>query len=288
MAGRRGPPPTIDQVIARVVKGAARPQPARPEELARMARIAPMPAELTALYTARFDLAVGPVELLEPPIFEDVNGGRAAFGELADMTYFATDRAEGVFFLDMFGRLGLGPGFVFWVERGLMAADEVVPCGETLAVFLAAVQEGRHPWHAPTLGERALERFRAAAANPPPGVDLRPGIAPIAFVQARRGGGLVVSFALGEILKIADGIHFAASRREIVPFHRMRAVAGGGVVIVGHDPDLGTLGVTQGDWQDLPADRLLACGDPEHPETGRLLGRFADVLTFWIEEVRRA
>jgi len=182
----------------------------------------------------------------------------------------------------------LGAGFVFWVDRGTMGADDAVPCGDDLLAFLAAVQSGERPWLAPTLGDRAIERFRQAVESRPESVEVRPGLEGHAFQRALEERDYTVTYATGRILSITDGIYFAKSERRIHPFEQQRGIENGAIAVVGSDPDLGHLGVTRGDWQGLPADRLIAFTDLDHPEHGRLLGRFADVLTFWIEEARSA
>jgi hypothetical protein len=277
--------PTLDAVLDRILAG-RQGRPASERELAGMDRAAPVPATLRALYARDAELFVPGFELFEPAIYQDVNTDRAAFGELADVVYFADDQAGGFYFLDPDDLLGLGAEYVYWVDRGLMAADEVVPVAPSLAEALDRLSAGADPSTEPRLGQRALSRLARALDDLPPGVDARPGVDRAEFRRAREERGVHLTFATGEVMTMADGLYFAASGRQIHPLSSVSPAAEGRLAVVGHDPARGHLAVTRGDWQDLPADRLIAFTDPEHPERGELLGRYADVLTYWIEEAR--
>ena len=276
----------LDPVLDRLLEG-GQGRPATEADLKRMELAAPVPPDLRALYLRDAELFIPGFELFEPAIYEDVNTDRAAYGELSEMVFFADDQAEGFFFIDALDLLGLGAGFIYWVDRGLMGADEVVPIGPSLAEFLAILEEGIDPRMGPTLGQRAIERFAAALEDLPGTVDASPPVDRAAFRKAQEERGLQLTIATGEVLLRANGLYFADAERQIHPLDRMMAVAEGRVAVVGHDPRLGYLGVTRGDWQDLPADRLIAFQDLDHPEDGQILGRFADVLTYWIEEARQ-
>lgn len=279
--------PTLDATLDRIMAG-AKGRPASAKEIATMELAAPLPTVLRALYTRDAELFVPGFELFEPAIYQDVNTDRAAFGELAEMVYFADDQAEGFYFLDPRDLLGLGTDYVFWVDRGLMAADEVVPVAPSLAEALDRLASGENPRTEPGLGARALARLSRALDDLPAGVEARPGVDRAEFRRARDERGVHLTFATGEVMAMADGLYFAASGRQIHPLSRVLPAADQRLAIVGHDPTRGYLAVTRGDWQDLPADRLIAFTDLEHPENGQLLGRYADVLVYWIEEARNS
>ena len=277
--------PTLESVLDRILAG-AKGRPADAEELAGMELVAPLPAALRSLYERDAELFVPGFELFEPAIYQDVNADRSAFGDLADMLYFADDQATGFYVLDPGDLLGLGADHVYWVDRALMAADEVVPLAPSLAEALERLAAGVDPTTEPRLGARALARLSRALDDLPAGVDARPGVDPAEFRRARDERGLHLTYATGEVMTLADGLSFAASGRQIHPLSRVQPAADGRLAIVGYDPARGHLAVTRGDWQGLPADRLIAFTDAEQPEAGQLLGRYADVLTYWIEEAR--
>lgn len=276
---------TLADVLDRLLQpGAGRP--ASEGDFHQMAQVAPMPAELRSLYRRDAEVFVPGFELFEPAIYVDVNARRDGFGELAEMIFIAEDQASGFYFIDAGDLLGLGPGFVYWVDRARMDADAVVPVAPSLGETLARLERGEIPNLEPTLGQRAIARLAGALDDPPPGVDANPPVQRAAFAQAREARGLILTMATGDVLLLANGINFPTTGQQIHALEHMTPAAGGGIAIVGHDPALGFLGVTRGDWQNLPADRLIAFGDIDHPERGQLLGRFADVVAFWIEEAR--
>lgn len=262
-------------------------RPASADDLRRMDAIAPLPPDLRALYQRDAELFREGFELFEPSIYEDVNGDTAAFGELADMIYFADDQAGGFYFTDPGDLLGLGRGFFYWTDRSMMAADEVVPLAEDLSGFLGWLDTGADPRMLPSLGQRAIDRLQTALAARPASVDAAPPVDRAAFRQAREERELVLTRATGEVLLLANGIYFTKVQRQIHGIDRMMPLMDGTIAVVGFDPKLGYLGVTRGDWRDVPADRLIAFPDMDRPEDGQILGRFADVLSFWIEEARQ-
>jgi len=280
-------PPTLDTVLDRMLTGRD-PRPASEADLKRMGLAAELPAAMRRIYSRDAELFLPGFELFEPAIYQDVNGDRSAFGELADMVFFADDQSGGFFFLDPADLLGLGASYVYWVDRGLMGADEVVPVGETLADALQTLEGGFDPATALRLGDRALARLKRVLDDLPKNVEARPGADPAAFRAAREERDLHLTFATGQIMALADGFYFTGTGRQIHPLSRVMPAAEGRLAVIGHDPARGYLAVTRGDWQDVPADRLIAFDDYDHPENGQLLGRYADVLAFWIEEARAA
>lgn len=175
---------------------------------------------------------------------------------------------------------------MFWADRAVMEADALVPAGENLADFLERLHAGTRPGTGPTLGERAKARMLAALEALPETIERGPPIDYSAFTQAREDRGLIVTWTLADLLLEANGL-LLSPQRQIWPFERMTMIAEGGAVAIGEDAALGTLAVTLGGWQDLPADRIFAFSPNTSPENGRLLGRTADVLTRWIEEASR-
>lgn len=251
-----------------------------------MNAVASLPEQLRQLYAFDAELFVDGFELFEPAVYQDVNSDRDEFGELSEMVFFADDQSGGFFFLDSKDQLGLGEGFVCWVDRSMMSADEVIPLAPNVAEFLAILRSGLDIYDHTTLGDKSLRRLFDALESLPADVDARPPIDvdQLAATQQRRR--LQVTYATGEILMRANGILFGQSGREFFSLDQMSECADGAVVIVGSDPALGHLGVTRGDWQDLPAERLIAFRDVQHPEDGQVLGRLADVFHFWIAEER--
>ncbi len=258
--------------------------PATDMQLQKMAIATPLPASLRQIYKMDFQLFAPGFELFEPMIFVDVNSDRESFDDLKRMVFFADDQGGGFYFMDPEDLLGLGADFIYWTDRGLMDVDEVVPLADTLAAFLVRAKDGIDPVGEPTLGQSALRRFAEALEKAPASVDAAPGVDPLAFRAALENRGLMLTMTTGDILMRCNGMIFVDTGRKIYPLDQIVSVADGAVAVIGHDPLLGHIGVTLGGWQDLPPDRLLAFHDLDHPENGQVLGRMADVLTFWIKE----
>jgi hypothetical protein len=261
--------------------------PASDAELARMRRCAPMNAELEALYGVTGDLGAPQFELFEPQLFIDVNGDDAALGEIHALTFFAADFGSSFFAVDVSDAIGLGEGSVFRADRGDMRADALVHCAYTLADFLRQLAENEGDWAGKSLEAMAEDRLMAAIAELPPTVEPGPPLDPDAFVTAREDRDLYVPWALAAMLEEANGLYFGP-QRQIWRFEQMHRVPGAEAVAIGQDAALGTLAVTIGDWQALPFDRMFAFAPGQPPESGRLLGRTADVITHWIKEARGA
>jgi|GEM_PF-5114969 len=261
---------------------AARPTTA--SEFKSMNRIARLTPQLEQVYSEVSELGVGEVEFFEPEIYCDVNNERADFGDLAEMLFFANDKASGFFFIDTLDILGLGAGFVYWTDRGLMGADDVVPCAKDVAAFLADLEAGKKPWLASSLGQRAVERFREAVANAPPELLFRPPVNPDEFSQMREEKGLLIPYLTGEVLWVANGMQLQKGDREIYALAQMKPLQDGHLILFGFDRTLGYLAVSFNGWNNIPDDRLIAFHNYDNPETGQLLGRVPDVLTFWIEQ----
>lgn len=258
--------------------------PATEEQLRQMAIATPLPAPLRQLYRSDSALFAPRFELFEPMVFVDVNADRESFDHLANMVFFADDQGSGLYFMDPEDTLGLGAEYVYWTDRGLMDVDEVAPLAATLTAFLVRAKDGIDPVKEPTLGQSSLRRLTETLAKVPANVDAAPGVDPLAFSDARENRNLMLTMATGDILMRSNGMIFTDTGRKLYPLDQIISVAGGAVAVVGHDPVLGHLGVTLGGWQDLPPDRLLSFHDLDQPENGQLLGRMADVLTFWIKE----
>ncbi len=282
MSGREA----IEALVARAIADPARRLPATAEELRAMRGAAPFSDELGWLYETACELSAEEFDLFEPALFVDVNRGSEEFGELADLTFFAADFGSGFFAVDAQDLLDLGARAVVRMDRGDTTADALVPCSETLAGFLEALLDGQRPGRGPTLGARAEQRLMDRLGALPDGVEPGPPLDPMAFVTARQERDLYIPIALAEMLERADGLWFGPDRR-IFHFAEMHRVPGAEAVVIGSDSKLGTIAVTLGDWQHLPADRLFAYQPGTPPEQGRLLGRTADVIGMWIEEARQ-
>lgn len=276
----------IAALVARAAPDPAFRVPASPEELAEMKATAPLSDELEWLYETTCELSAEQFDLFEPALFVDVNAEREAFGELADLTYFAADFGSGFFAVDTRDILDLGARAVVWMDRGDPEADALVPCSETLGEFLRALLDGERPGRGPTLGERAEQRLMDKLDALPPEVEPGPPLDPLAFVTAREERDLYVPLPLAALLERSDGLLLGKGRR-IFRFRDMQRLPGAEAVLIGSDDRLGSLAVTLGGWQDLPADRLFAFEPGSPPEQGRLLGRTADVISLWIEEARQ-
>lgn len=277
----------IEALVGRAISDASMRLPASPEQLREMRAAAPFTEELTWLYEATSELSGPEFDLFEPALFVDVNLGREEFGELSDLTFFGADFASGFFAIDTQDTLDLGRGMVVWMDRGEPIADSLVPCSDTLAGFLERTFDGERPWKAPSLGELALQRLSDRLEDLPAGIEPGPPLDPMAFVEARQERDFYVPLSIGTVLEHGDGLWFGEGR-QILRFAQMERVPGADAVVVGKDSELGTIAVTLGGWQSLPADRLFAFQPGTAPEGGRLLGRTADVIGFWIEEARKA
>lgn len=277
---------TLVALIARAAPDARFRVPAGAEALKAMRAVAPMSDELVWLYETTGELSAEQFDLFEPALFIDVNADRAEFGELGELTFFGADFGSGFFAVDTEDLLDMGRRAVVWMDRGDASADALVPCAETLTAFFETLVEGRQVWRAPTLGERAEQRLLDRLKTLPPGVEPGPPLDPEDFVTARQERDLYVPMALAGLLEQTNGLWLGPDRR-IFRFAEMQRVPGAEAVVIGTDAKLGTLAVTLGGWQDLPADRLFAFQPGTPPEQGRLLGRTADVIGLWIEEARQ-
>lgn len=273
----------IPALVARAIPEPAKRAPATPDELERMRSVARMTDELVALYALTGELGLDDFELFEPELFIDVNADRDAFDELADLTYFAADYGSGFFAVDPLDRIGLGDTAIVYAQRGDMQADALVPCGDTLALFLEHALGGEQVWKGLTLGARAENRLMARMSDLPSGVEPGPPLDPMAFVDARARD-LFVPMPLARMLEQANGLWFGPERR-IYRFEDMHRAQGAEAVVIGEDAALGQIAVTLGGWRQLPADRLIAYAPGTSPERGRPLGRTADVIAMWIEEM---
>lgn len=272
----------IEQVI-RAIPDAVHRVPATVSELEQMAAVAPLNDELGWLYEATGELAAEQFDLFEPALFVDVNGDDDALGELAGLSFFAADYGPGFYAVDTDDLVGMGEGVIFLADRGDLSADALQPCAGSLASFLRLLLDGEQPWTGPTLGQRAEQRLLARLSALPPGVEPGPPLDPMAFVTAREDHNLYVPTALAHMLEQSDGL-WLGPERQIWRFDQMQRLPGIAAVAIGQDKTLGTIAVTLGGWQDLPADRLFAFSPGGAPEQGRLLGRTADVISMWIEE----
>ncbi len=272
----------LEQVV-RAVPDPVHRVPATAAEREWMSATAPLNDELDWLYAATGELAAEQFDLFEPALFADVNGDDDALGELAGLSFFAADYGPGFYAIDTDDLVGMGQGAVFLADRGDLSADALRPCAGSLTSFLRLLLDGERPWTGPTLGQRAEQRLMARLSVLPAGVEPGPPLDPMAFVTAREDHDLYVPIALAHLLEQSDGL-WLSPERQIWRFDQMQRLPGIAAVAIGQDKRLGTIAVTLGGWQDLPADRLFAFSPGGTPEQGRLLGRTADVITMWIEE----
>lgn len=250
--------------------------------------LALLPEPLAHFYGQLDLLRFGALELFQIDDYIEVNRERAGFDELAQGVFVASDLAEGWFFVDPVDFMGLGEGFVFWCDRGLLAADECVPAADSLIDLLEAAALGGKPWQAPPLGERALARLVERLQHSP-AVATRPPVDPARF---HLPGAPALPLRLGDILMQADGFLLPVSQREFFGLAAIAPVPGSGdsphapgALWVGQAPQGQRLASSTGSgWRGLPADRLLAVAPGQAPEEAPVLGRTADVWTRWIQD----
>ena len=276
--------PNLDEMLDLV---APRPlcQPATNTEIADMNRAAPLPNDLARLYARDSTFGMPGFELFPPGIYCDVNANRSNFGLLRDLIYFADDGSDGFFFCDADDILGLGANAIGWVDRANVQPDAVVPVGDDLAAVLLRLSRDEDVARGETLSARALDRLRQRFAQGLPATIIaRPPADPLDIFNAWPTRGVTITFPTADILGLANGLYWPASGRTIFGIDKITMAANNSLAIIGHDPVLGTLAVTRGDFANLPSDRLLAIGTMNEPSNYKILGRTADVIRFWIDQ----
>lgn len=266
-------------------------RPAGAADLAEANAVAPLPEPMTTLYLSVDEFRFGEVQSFALADFIEVNEVRAGFGELAEGIFVASDLADGWFFVDPFGFMGLGPGFVFRVERGRFAADDCVPAAESLIDLFEAGARGETPWKGPMLGDRALDRL-IARLGAGAGVEPRSPLDPARLVAP---GQIALPLRLGRLLEHANGFLLYRSDREFLGIEGIAPVAGSGAeaglagaLWIGRGPGGRRYAMTTGlGWRDLPAERMLAVAPGEDPARAATLGRIWDIWARWIDEEAR-
>ncbi len=258
------------------------------ETISEASEVAPVPPAMAALFRRTDLVRFGEVEPFEIAAYIEVNEDRATYDEVASGIYVASDLADGWFFVDPDGFMGLGAGFVFWVERGRFAADDCVPAAESLIDLFEAAADGETPWKAPMLGERALDRLLRLLRT----TSSASCRAPLDPDRLRAPGQFALPRRLSRILEEANGFRLHLSEREFFGLERIRPVEGTGeafglpgAVWIGEGPDgvryAGTCGTG---WLGLPADRMIEIRPGANPEDALLLGRTPDVWAAWIRQ----
>ncbi|MCF2872551.1 SMI1/KNR4 family protein [Octadecabacter sp. G9-8] len=260
-------------------------QPATEADIRDMNMAARLPTDLARLYAHDGAFYRPGFELFPPDIYCDVNANRTGFDLLRDMIYFADDGGDGFYFCDPDDVLGLGADAIGWVDRSNLHPDAIVPVGDDLAAVLLRLSRDEDIARGKTLSERALDRLRQRFATGLPNtVIARPPADPQDIFKAWPERGITITFATADILGLANGLHWPASGRTIYGIDKITMAENNSLAVVGHDPDLGTLAVTRGDFVNLPADRLLAIPTLNEPSNYKILGRMADVIGFWIDQ----
>ena len=124
--------------------------PVPPDDLARAAQmIGGLPPEVAALYVRTDGGSVGTVDLFTLDELTDANKRRPK--GLAKATFFASDGADGFFFVDGGNALKHGATSIYWFERGTTVLKGAVRCAGSLAEFLRMLAAGQRPWSGPSL-----------------------------------------------------------------------------------------------------------------------------------------
>lgn len=291
MTDAQSPDDRLIALLARKgIRGAFNPATAR--QIAAATAAAPLPDPMTRLYLTVDAIRFGEVEPFMIDDYIDVNTDRDPDGELAGMVFVAADLAAGWFFVDPADALGLGPGFVCWVDRGSRAADDCIPAASSLIALFEQAEAGGRPWQAPMLGDRAVTRL-AGLLSRSRAVATRPPVDPALF---HAPGQLPLPLRLGDIYMASNGFLLVGSGREFTPMAEATAVPGTdpglghpGAVWIGRGPGGVRYASTTGiGWRGLPADRMLALAPGQSPDTAPVLGRTADVWSRWIIEEEEA
>ncbi|MEQ8766304.1 MAG: hypothetical protein RL885_20485 [Planctomycetota bacterium] len=267
-------------------------QPASSSELAEANDVAPLPEPLETLYRQVDLIRFGEVEPFQVADYIEVNEEREGLTELEEAVFVASDLSDGWFFVDPTGFLGLGPGFVFWVERGRLEADDCVPVATSLIELFEVAAAGETPWRSPMLGDRAiqrlLERLESSSA-----VATR---APLDPARLRAPEQIALPFRWARVLEHTNGFLLVRSNREAFGLFEIEALPGSGeearlpgAIFVGRGPGGERYVSTTGlGWRGLPADRMLRVAAGQDPLEAPVLGRTADVWTRWILEDEEA
>ena len=262
-------------------------QPASEEQIAEAASVAPLPEPLPTLWR-NVDLArFGKLEMFQMADFIEVNEVRDSFDDLAEGVFVASDLADGWFFVDPTGFMGMGAGTVFWVERGRLIADDCVPAGRSLIDLIEAAAAGETPWKAPMLGDRAVDRL-IARLRKSDSVETRAPLDPRLLTAP---GQPPLPLRLGRMLEASNGFLLYRSEREFKGLAAIEPVADTGeadlpgALWIGRGPQ-GRLyaSTTDAGWRGLPADRLIAVAHGQRADDAPVLGRTADIWNRWISE----
>jgi hypothetical protein len=265
--------------------------PASARDLAAANAVASLPEPLTALYLAVDEFRFGEVAPFAISDFIEINEVSPEYSEVGEGIFVASDLADGWFFVDPTGFMGLSAGFVYWVERGRFVADDCVPAAESLIDLFEQAAVGATPWKGPMLGDRALDRLLGLLASSK-AVAQRPPIDPPLFA---RPGQVPLPLRLARLLEQANGFLLHISQREFAGIADIAAVQGSGqseglagALWVGHGPGGQRYAMTTGiGWRDLPGERMLGVGAGEGAAQAPVFGRVWDVWSRWIEDDSR-
>jgi hypothetical protein len=268
-----------------------------PPDDARLAALAgrlphPLPPVLGALYAEAAGGSVGHVDVFDLDELEDVNLRPGGYAQaLPSALFFASDGADGFFFVDQSGALGKGDGAVFWMSRGGARPDLCRHCARDAASFLLDASEGKITWAGKSLAQEAAIDVRdllAARRDRFQGRPLQQGS--WAPGEAGKRLGVRLPDALADLLDTADGLRV---ERAGVTVHPAAGVAAVPAVV---DPDGYPAllwwaqedggrrwAVATGPWRDLQEGDVVAVAPGEDPARAPRQGTLAAVLTRWLE-----
>jgi hypothetical protein len=251
-----------------------------------------LPGFLRELYTRTGGGTVGRVDVFDLDELEDVNLHQRGYGEaLPSALFFASDGADGFFFVDGSGTLGHGTGAVYWVSRGGVRPDLCRYCAADVPSFLRDAAEGKVTWTGkalrqdPSLDVRELlaaYRDRYGGRSPPKGA-WAPG-------EAGRRLGVRLPDALADLLDTSDGLRIDRAGVTVFPAAQITAVPA--IVDAEGRPELlwfaeedngRRWAVATGPWRKLQEGDVVSVNPGEDPAQAPRKGPLAAVLARWLE-----
>lgn len=217
------------------------------------------------------------------------NTERADYGDLSMGIYFAMDTSSGLYFVDPVDFLGLGAGYVYWVDQAVFGVDYCVPAAENILQFLAFANGGSRDWpNEKPLGQLAEQRlFDTIKASD--SVDCGPELTELQLLkQLKESDNFFLPFCLIRILLTANGFILLESGKrffnltQIIETTNLNQVEG--LIWVGSAPNGLLYGMTTTEWNGYPSNRVIAVAAGQDINTVPVLGRTADVWTRWIKD----
>jgi hypothetical protein len=286
----------LQRVVSELGQSLGLSAPTSDSELAAARRAVgrQIPAELEEYWRrGGFASSIGQINFFSRKDFLDVAHERKLHpaDHLPSAIYVASDGGDGWFFVDADGSLGHGAGAVFWTDRALRIPSRIVPVGETIARFLAAIGAGRRPWSGPNLRaiemttlKAALDRHRDRWRGSPP-------VEKEALRDASERIGARFPVELEELLGIADGMALPDAGVTIYSQDYLAPVDGTldrhgqpGAIWFAEEPSGARFAVTLPGWREPDGGQVIRVQPEQGLQQTPLLGPLPRVIVKWLEQ----